>query len=127
MSILAGCCKFCEVHMNGEEICKSRCKEKVDSELSLLKVDEYGFSAVNSIYTFINKSIYDKRGTNWKYDYCDFCKRSTQNDDRLKIGDNIYNFCSTKCIIAVMGRVYKLAVDDVLNETTKTDKYSYKE
>lgn len=108
MSRLAGCCQFCEVHQKGDDKCPSRCDEKVEDELSLLNVDDYFRPGIHSL---IRECTNDKCGTNWKYDMCDFCKKNSSLEKTLTIDYTTYNFCSSNCMIATMGRIYKLAIE----------------
>ncbi|MDD4931420.1 MAG: hypothetical protein PHG66_04745 [Candidatus Colwellbacteria bacterium] len=108
MSRLSGCCQFCEENLKGQNTCPSRCEEKVKEELSLLHIDD---SQHGDIHSLIRESTNDKGGDNWKYDMCDFCKTHTSLERRLTIDDTSYDFCSSNCLVAAMGRIYRLAVE----------------
>lgn len=89
-------CKFCELSPDGG----CMCGEKVIDELALLSDNE-------DIHSLINESIHDKWGNNWKYDRCDFCKNEVYNGITMTINGIDYSFCSSKCLVVIMGRVYK--------------------
>lgn len=105
--LVADCCPFCEVHKKGEEKCISNCEEEIHNELSVIKVDDH--SRERNIHDVIRSVLHDKSGNNWKYDGCDFCQAGHISQERsIMIDDTTYDFCSSKCLIAAMGRIYKI-------------------
>jgi len=110
MSRLSYRCKFCGENLKDGDKCDSRCDERVKEELS--RLDNYPLH--ENIHKTIISVTNDKWGNNWKYDMCDFCNICCIGE-RMSINGVGYNFCSSKCIIATMGRIYKAVEEESKN------------
>lgn len=116
MSSLANHCQFCENKLDTKGECSYRCDEKIQDELSKLDIDnnfsnrKFSKLSDRSFLSIIHNVTHDKSGNNWKYDSCDFCKKHCHRDHKISFDDISYNFCSSNCMIATMGRIYNKAV-----------------